>query len=144
MYKWLKFILLLDGVGYTSLRHAVIPGINPANVVAVLGWNCDPNSVDNWGDSILCWALKGTLSSVRALLEYVVSTAGDDLNIQEANLSEQRPYPNSTAGKSTSCFRSFALPYSIENVDVNAIQVAHGTSPLDKAMHGSIKEQQPR
>lgn len=95
-----------DEVGYTVLKHALVPGFNQQLVRAILNANADPNAVDNWGEPILIWSIQAmNIESVKTLLEYVPLHTKPDSD-----------YPVFT------------------RVDVNQVNVNSGMNALDRAI----------
>ena len=104
-----------DGVGYISLRHSVTPGLQPALVTSILKAGADPNTMDNWGETIISWAIEGTLGGVKALLDF-------DIGQRHTNSRQQ------------------ATPPGYSNCDVNQVDLNRARTPLDKAIEKNNPE----
>jgi ankyrin repeat protein len=95
-----------DEIGYTVLKHAVNPGKTPDLVSAILNANADPNSVDNWGESILTSSLQAlNIESMKVLLDHYPS---------KMRIVKDRALFN--------------------RVDVNQVNIHTGLNPLNRAI----------
>lgn len=116
-----------DGVGYTILRHAVTPGKDPRLIHLLLDCGADPNLFDNWGCSIMFWALDGTnpLECIRALVEH---------NYKARKITTRKVEMLNSGKKITSPLNLENIVIPIDPVDLSILDVGSNKTCMDKAI----------